>query len=181
MTGQAFQVLTQQLSNSSKQFYVHHVPSHIHYYTIYTGSYILAFTIAAFRFQSHTSCTSIMAEAHAAVAFSFHVTPEGQLGVKYNHEAIKAVWHSGLHSWRLRFIRFKVCQFCHYSWQWYSIYRIYINHCFFLFQNHLINTLYPAPPISLFLFSGIITSVQLYSKKDLSYGLIDKVSGWFPE
>jgi len=51
-----------------------------------------------------------MAEAHAAVAFSFNVTPEG-VDVKYNHEAIKAVWFSGVHSWKLRFIRFKVSDF----------------------------------------------------------------------
>ena len=48
-----------------------------------------------------------MAEAHAAVAFSFNVTNEG-LDVKYNHEALKAVFHSGVHSWKLRAIRFKV-------------------------------------------------------------------------
>lgn len=48
-----------------------------------------------------------MAEAHSAVAFSFHVTPEG-VDVRYNHEALRAVWHSGLRSWKLRFIRFKV-------------------------------------------------------------------------
>ena len=48
-----------------------------------------------------------MADAHAAVAFSFHVTPEG-LDVRLNHEALKAVWYSGVHSWKLRFVRFKV-------------------------------------------------------------------------
>lgn len=48
-----------------------------------------------------------MAEAHAAVAFSFNVTHEG-VDVKYNHEALKAVWYSGVHSWKLRAIRFKV-------------------------------------------------------------------------
>lgn len=52
-----------------------------------------------------------MAEAHAAVAFSFHVTPEG-LNVRYNHEAIRAVWYSGLRSWKLRMVRFKVINLC---------------------------------------------------------------------
>lgn len=55
-----------------------------------------------------------MAEAHAAVGFSFHVTPEG-LDVKVNHQALKAVWYSGLQSWRLKIIRFKVCKSSRWS------------------------------------------------------------------
>ncbi|KAF6018437.1 CPT1A [Bugula neritina] len=94
-----------------------------------------------------------MAEAHSAVAFSFHVTPEG-LDVRYNHEALRAVWHSGLHSWKLKFIRFK---------------------------NHLINTLYPAPPTSLFLICTVVSIAQLYTDMDLSFGLIEKASTFFPD
>lgn len=45
----------------------------------------------------------------------------------------------------------------------------------------MINTLYPAPPTSLFLISAIVTAAQLYTDADLSYGLIDKVATMFPE
>lgn len=48
-----------------------------------------------------------MAEAHAAVAFSFTVTPEGY-DVNINHEAIRAVWESGILSWKKRIGRLKV-------------------------------------------------------------------------
>ncbi|XP_012935595.1 carnitine O-palmitoyltransferase 1, liver isoform [Aplysia californica] len=47
-----------------------------------------------------------MAEAHAAVAFSFTVTPDGY-DVNINHEAIKAVWESGVLSWKKRMGRLK--------------------------------------------------------------------------
>jgi len=49
-----------------------------------------------------------MAEAHSAVAFSFSVTPEG-VNVNLNHEALKAVWKSGVRSWKKRIGRLKVC------------------------------------------------------------------------
>lgn len=48
-----------------------------------------------------------MAEAHSAVAFSFTVSPEG-VDVSLNHEALKAVWYSGLRSWKKRIGRMKV-------------------------------------------------------------------------
>ena len=48
-----------------------------------------------------------MAEAHSAVAFSFTVTAEG-VNVRLNHDALRAVWESGLHSWRKRLGRMKV-------------------------------------------------------------------------
>ena len=48
-----------------------------------------------------------MAEAHAAVAFSFSVTPEG-VDVNVNHEALRAVWRSGVRSWKKRLGRMKV-------------------------------------------------------------------------
>jgi len=49
-----------------------------------------------------------MAEAHSAVAFSFHVTTEG-VNVQFNHEALRAVWGSGVRSWKKRLGRMKVC------------------------------------------------------------------------
>lgn len=48
-----------------------------------------------------------MAEAHSAVAFSFSVSPDG-VDVNLNHEALKAVWQSGLRSWKKRMARLKV-------------------------------------------------------------------------
>uniref|UniRef100_F6WXR3 Uncharacterized protein n=1 Tax=Ciona intestinalis TaxID=7719 RepID=F6WXR3_CIOIN len=47
-----------------------------------------------------------MAEAHAAVAFSFSVTQEG-LNVQISHEAMQAVYFSGVRSWRKRLTRFR--------------------------------------------------------------------------
>uniref|UniRef100_A0A672G4J8 carnitine O-palmitoyltransferase n=1 Tax=Salarias fasciatus TaxID=181472 RepID=A0A672G4J8_SALFA len=48
-----------------------------------------------------------MAEAHQAVAFQFTVTPDG-IDLHLCHEALRQVYLSGLHSWKKRFIRFKV-------------------------------------------------------------------------
>ena len=48
-----------------------------------------------------------MAEAHSAVAFSFSVTPDG-VDVRVNHEALKAVWRSGVRSWKKTLGRLKV-------------------------------------------------------------------------
>lgn len=48
-----------------------------------------------------------MAEAHSAVAFSFTVTHEG-VDVNLDHDALKAVWNSGIHSWKKRLGRAKV-------------------------------------------------------------------------
>ena len=50
---------------------------------------------------------SEMAEAHAAVAFSFTVSHEG-VNFDVNHEALKAVWRSGIRSWKKRLGRMKV-------------------------------------------------------------------------
>ena len=48
-----------------------------------------------------------MAEAHSAVAFSFTVTHEG-VDVNLDHEALWAVWHSGVRSWKKRLGKAKV-------------------------------------------------------------------------
>jgi len=48
-----------------------------------------------------------MAEAHSAVAFSFNVTTEG-VNVQFNHEALWAVWRSGVRSYKKRVGRIKV-------------------------------------------------------------------------
>ena len=49
-----------------------------------------------------------MAEAHSAVAFSFAVSHEG-LHINVNHDALWAVWESGVRSWKKQFGRIKVC------------------------------------------------------------------------
>lgn len=51
--------------------------------------------------------TPKMAEAHQAVAFQFTVTPDG-IDLRLSHEALKQIYLSGLHSWKKKFIRFKV-------------------------------------------------------------------------
>ena len=48
-----------------------------------------------------------MAEAHQAVAFQFTVTPDG-IDLRMSHEALRQIYLSGLHSWKKKFIRFKV-------------------------------------------------------------------------
>lgn len=47
-----------------------------------------------------------MAEAHAAVGFSFQVTPEG-VDFQISPDALWAVYKSGVRSWRKRYTRFK--------------------------------------------------------------------------
>ncbi|KAH9525090.1 Carnitine O-palmitoyltransferase 1, liver isoform [Bulinus truncatus] len=59
-------------------------------------------TYTCFRLESFP----IMAEAHSAVAFSFTVTPDGY-DVNINHEALKAVWESGVISWKKRIGKIK--------------------------------------------------------------------------
>ena len=51
----------------------------------------------------------------------------------------------------------------------------------FVLQNHLINSLYPAPPMSLFLMVAVVMGLQLYSGKDWSYVAIEFVAIFFPE
>lgn len=48
-----------------------------------------------------------MAEAHQAVAFQFTVTPDG-IDLQLCHEALRQIYLSGVHSWKKRFVRFKV-------------------------------------------------------------------------
>lgn len=50
-----------------------------------------------------------MAEAHQAVAFQFTVSPDG-IDLQLSHEALRQIYLSGLHSWKKKFIRFKVLQ-----------------------------------------------------------------------
>lgn len=54
-----------------------------------------------------TELSPKMAEAHQAVAFQFTVTPDG-IDLRMSHEALKQIYLSGVHSWKKKFIRFKV-------------------------------------------------------------------------
>ncbi|XP_033740460.1 carnitine O-palmitoyltransferase 1, liver isoform-like isoform X1 [Pecten maximus] len=84
-----------------------------------------------------------MAEAHSAVAFSFSVTQEG-IDVNLNHEALKAVWKSGVRSWKKRIGRAK---------------------------NQFKNGVYPATPMSWLFIATIVLGTQL-AGYDISFGLI---------
>ncbi|KAK2147018.1 hypothetical protein LSH36_573g01026 [Paralvinella palmiformis] len=90
-----------------------------------------------------------MAEAHSAVAFTFSVTPEG-LDFNVNHEALHAVWLSGLRSWKKRFLRVK---------------------------NHFINGVYPASPAS-WVFTLTIVLALYIADVDPSFGLIHWIGQW---
>lgn len=57
--------------------------------------------------QWPSSLVATMAEAHQAVAFQFTVTPDG-IDLQLCHEALRQIYLSGIHSWKKRFIRFKV-------------------------------------------------------------------------
>ncbi|XP_067674607.1 carnitine O-palmitoyltransferase 1, liver isoform-like isoform X2 [Haliotis asinina] len=92
-----------------------------------------------------------MAEAHAAVAFSFTVTPDG-VNVNLNHEAIKAVWDSGLLSWKKRIGRMK---------------------------NNFHNGVYPASPVSLIFTITLILALVL-GGYDPSYGCISYIQAHIP-
>lgn len=84
-----------------------------------------------------------MAEAHSAVAFSFTVTHEG-VDVNLNHDALKAVWKSGIHSWKKRLGKAK---------------------------NKVKTGTYPGSPTSWLFVTVLILSLKL-ANVDPSFGLI---------
>ncbi|CAL1543140.1 unnamed protein product [Lymnaea stagnalis] len=85
-----------------------------------------------------------MAEAHSAVAFSFTVTPDGY-DVNINHEALWAVWESGVISWKKRIGRLK---------------------------NNIRNGVFPASMSSWLFVVTIILGIKL-AGADPSFGLIE--------
>ncbi|XP_064627097.1 carnitine O-palmitoyltransferase 1, liver isoform-like isoform X2 [Lineus longissimus] len=93
-----------------------------------------------------------MAEAHAAVAFSFSVTPDGELDVNFNRDVLRAVWESGIRSWRRRFERFK---------------------------NRVHNGAYPASPMS-WLFGVTFILALTLAQYDVSFGLVRKIEHNLP-
>ncbi|KAI0209134.1 Carnitine O-palmitoyltransferase 1, liver [Lamellibrachia satsuma] len=84
-----------------------------------------------------------MAEAHSAVAFSFAVSHEG-LHINVNHDALWAVWESGVRSWKKKIGRIK---------------------------NNFINGVYPASPASWLLTASMVLSLFL-ANVDPSLGLV---------
>ncbi|ESO93356.1 hypothetical protein LOTGIDRAFT_189988 [Lottia gigantea] len=92
-----------------------------------------------------------MAEAHAAVAFSFSVTPDG-VNVAVNHEALWAVFHSGVLSWNRKIHRIK---------------------------NSFHNGIYPASAMSLLFTISIVLALCL-GGFDVSYGSIKYIQTHFP-
>ncbi|XP_077976596.1 carnitine O-palmitoyltransferase 1, muscle isoform-like isoform X1 [Styela clava] len=90
-----------------------------------------------------------MAEAHAAVAFQFTVTPDG-LRLHISSEALRAVYLSGIRSWRKRATRFR---------------------------NRFLSGVYPATFSSLFVLIGVVTLVTVCGF-DLSFGYIPSIAGY---
>ncbi|XP_071506916.1 carnitine O-palmitoyltransferase 1, liver isoform-like [Diadema antillarum] len=87
-----------------------------------------------------------MAEAHAAVAFQFTVTPEG-IDLNVNHEVLKAIFESGKRSWAEKLRRF---------------------------QMHMVTTTYPASPASWLAVLVAVMACTL-ARMDPSLGMIDTV------
>ena len=88
-----------------------------------------------------------MAEAHAAVAFSFSITHEGW-DVNFDREVLHLVWQSGLRSWKKRFFRF---------------------------HNNLRSGVYPASLESLWLTIAVVTAVHFAGYK-VPYDLVGKTA-----
>ncbi|XP_078582243.1 carnitine O-palmitoyltransferase 1, liver isoform-like isoform X2 [Branchiostoma floridae x Branchiostoma japonicum] len=87
-----------------------------------------------------------MAEAHAAVAFQFTITPEG-VDFRISNEALRAIYYSGVRSWKKRFARFK---------------------------NNFLTGLYPASPTSWFVvLISVLASV--FMRIDPSMGVIQVI------
>ncbi|XP_076466098.1 carnitine O-palmitoyltransferase 1, liver isoform-like [Babylonia areolata] len=84
-----------------------------------------------------------MAEAHSAVAFSFTVTQDG-VDVKLNHEALHAVWESGIVSWKKRIGKLK---------------------------NNIHNGVFPSSPMSLLFVVTLLLALKM-AGWDSSLGLI---------
>uniref|UniRef100_A0A6Q2YEU0 carnitine O-palmitoyltransferase n=1 Tax=Esox lucius TaxID=8010 RepID=A0A6Q2YEU0_ESOLU len=92
-----------------------------------------------------------MAEAHQAVAFQFTITPEG-IDLRLSYQALSQIYLSGLRSWKKRISRMK---------------------------NRVIKGVYPASPSS-WLFVFIATLAAMYTRSDLSMGLIAKIREHLP-
>ena len=88
------------------------------------------YCVLSITFLNSLTFRVVMAEAHSAVAFSFAVSHEG-LHINVNHDALWAVWESGVRSWKKQFGRIKVRAnlFLHFSDKYFSI---YFCNCYYL-------------------------------------------------
>lgn len=86
-----------------------------------------------------------MAEAHQGVAFSFHVTEDEGLHFNVSFEAFKAVFYSGVRSWRKFLIRL---------------------------LNQILNGVYPSHPMRGVAIVALITALRRYKGIDLSFGMV---------
>eukprot|EP00918_Siedleckia_nematoides_P012688 GHVU01027769.1.p1 GENE.GHVU01027769.1~~GHVU01027769.1.p1 ORF type:complete len:764 (+),score=90.89 GHVU01027769.1:170-2461(+) len=92
-----------------------------------------------------------MAEAHSAVAFAFSVTPDG-VDYHLNHDALWAIWQSGVRSWKKRLARFK---------------------------NGLHNGIYPGSPASWLFTTTVVLAIYMASW-DPSMGFIKLFQDFTP-
>lgn len=76
------------------------------YTRLHSSTFVQSLSFCVFFFFL-TELSPKMAEAHQAVAFQFTVTPDG-IDLRMSHEALKQIYLSGVHSWKKKFIRFKV-------------------------------------------------------------------------
>ncbi|KAK2832856.1 hypothetical protein Q5P01_016745 [Channa striata] len=95
--------------------------------------------------------TSVMAEAHQAVAFQFTITPEG-IDLQLSYQALNQIYLSGVRSWKKRVSRIR---------------------------NRVIKGVYPASPSS-WLFVVIAVLVTMYMHSDPSMGLIARIQQHLP-
>lgn len=108
--------------------------AHMHF-----SSFILSWTLWTFslsltqRYPAWPCAPVSMAEAHQAVAFQFTVSPEG-IDLQLSHEALRQVYLSGLHSWKKKFVRFRVSSPAHFLCTW-SIHSFFVQHVRLMFSN----------------------------------------------
>jgi carnitine O-palmitoyltransferase 1 len=95
-----------------------------------------------------------MAEAHQGVAFSFHVTEDEGLHINVSFEAFKAVFLSGLRSYRKFFIRL---------------------------INQILNGVYPSHPLRGVALVALITALRRYKHIDLSFGMVKCIQDHIPK
>ncbi|KAA0701495.1 Carnitine O-palmitoyltransferase 1, liver isoform [Triplophysa tibetana] len=112
-----------------------------------------ALSVLAFPDVKSTKCkaSTVMAEAHQAVAFQFTITPEG-INLHLSYQALNQIYLSGLRSWKKRISRIR---------------------------NRIIKDVYPASPSS-WLFVVIPILAVMYMHSDPSLGLIDKIQDHLP-
>ncbi|KAH3723803.1 hypothetical protein DPMN_049597, partial [Dreissena polymorpha] len=138
-----------------KTFLKTHLSTELHEFEKHCGRLLYSLDRTPKYFFGKTSCVGYrrnrMAEAHSAVAFSFTVTHEG-VDVNVNHDAIWAVWNSGVHSWKKRLGKAK---------------------------NKVKAGTYPGSPSSWLFVAVIILAIRL-ADHDPSFGIIGFLQKYIP-